>query len=109
MLSTTTELCSCPRPYSTRGTPPRMSPLTGKRSFSLETGESMTLNVAVVGNGYWGKNLVRNFFEIGALHTVCDDNPLIEANVRAKYPLVTYRRDFADVLQDSDVRGVVIS
>jgi UDP-2-acetamido-3-amino-2,3-dideoxy-glucuronate N-acetyltransferase len=69
----------------------------------------MTLNVAVVGNGYWGKNLARNFFEIGALHTVCDNNPLVEANVRAKYPLVTYRRDFADVLQDDNVRGVVIS
>ncbi len=24
-------------------------------------------NVAVVGAGYWGKNLVRNFHELGAL------------------------------------------
>ena len=27
-------------------------------------------NVAVVGSGYWGKNLVRNFNELGVLHTV---------------------------------------
>ena len=45
-------------------------------------------SVAVVGVGYWGKNLVRNFFELGALRTVCDGNPLVEANVKAKYPLL---------------------
>ena len=28
--------------------------------------------VAVVGMGYWGRNLVRNFHELGALATVCD-------------------------------------
>ena len=30
--------------------------------------------VAVVGSGYWGKNLVRNFNELGALITICDNN-----------------------------------
>ena len=29
-------------------------------------------NIAVVGCGYWGKNLVRNFAKLGALHTICD-------------------------------------
>jgi predicted dehydrogenase len=28
--------------------------------------------VAVVGCGYWGKNLVRNFHQLGALAMVCD-------------------------------------
>ncbi len=69
----------------------------------------MVQNVAVIGNGYWGKNLVRNFFDLGALHTVCDGNPLVEANVRAKYPQVTYRRDYADVLLDDQIRGVVLA
>ena len=60
----------------------------GTRSFSLERGldAKMQHNVAVVGNGYWGKNLVRNFFELGALHTVCDGNPLVEANVPGEVP-----------------------
>jgi UDP-2-acetamido-3-amino-2,3-dideoxy-glucuronate N-acetyltransferase len=69
----------------------------------------MVQNVAVVGNGYWGKNLVRNVFDLGALHTVCDDNPLVEADIRAKYPQVAYRRDFADVLLDEAIRGVVLA
>jgi UDP-2-acetamido-3-amino-2,3-dideoxy-glucuronate N-acetyltransferase len=29
-------------------------------------------NIAVIGTGYWGKNLVRNFHALDALHTVCD-------------------------------------
>ena len=28
------------------------------------------LKIAVIGCGYWGKNLVRNFFEIGVLKYV---------------------------------------
>lgn len=30
--------------------------------------------VAVVGCGYWGKNIVRNFYELGYLNAVCDDH-----------------------------------
>src|SRR5437868_823461 len=32
----------------------------------------MIPNVAVIGNGYWGKNLVRNFHALGVLKLVCD-------------------------------------
>ena len=34
----------------------------------------MKKNIAVVGCGHWGKNLVRNFAELGALVAVCDPN-----------------------------------
>ena len=69
----------------------------------------MSLNVAVVGNGYWGKNLVRNFYELGALRMVCDVSPLVETNIRAKYPEVCYCRDYAEVLSDANIRGVVLA
>jgi len=32
-------------------------------------------NIAIIGTGYWGKNLVRNFYNLGALHTMCDSDP----------------------------------
>jgi len=35
--------------------------------------------LAVVGVGYWGKNLVRNFYELGALEMLCDAERSIEA------------------------------
>lgn len=43
------------------------------------------VKVAVVGVGFWGKNLARNFHELGALHTICDANNSLEDNFRLKY------------------------
>lgn len=40
----------------------------------------MKPKVVVVGAGYWGKNLIRNFFELGALGAICDNNELLNAN-----------------------------
>ncbi len=65
-------------------------------------------NVAVVGGGYWGKNLVRNFAELGALHTVCDSDP----RVLERYGTldgVTLESDYEKVLQDHDVLAVVLA
>jgi len=36
---------------------------------------NFSAKIAVVGSGYWGKNLVRNFNNLGSLHTICDTNP----------------------------------
>lgn len=69
----------------------------------------MTPNIAVVGGGYWGKNLIRNFFELGALRTVCDENPLVELNVHQKYPEVGYCAGYGDVLKDEQIEGVVLA
>ncbi len=69
----------------------------------------MASHIAVVGGGYWGKNLVRNFAELGALRTVCDSSPLVEANVLAKYPGLHYCREYAEVLSDENNRGVVLA
>ncbi|HEY1576213.1 MAG TPA: Gfo/Idh/MocA family oxidoreductase [Terracidiphilus sp.] len=65
--------------------------------------------VAVVGGGYWGKNLIRNFAELGALHTVCDSSPGVEANFRAKYPALNFTSEYAAVLANDQVRGVVLA
>ena len=69
----------------------------------------MSFQIAVVGSGYWGRNLVRNFHQLEALHTVCDENPLVEAEIAEKYPQVTFRRDYADVLADPAVDAVVLA
>jgi UDP-2-acetamido-3-amino-2,3-dideoxy-glucuronate N-acetyltransferase len=33
-----------------------------------------TPSIAVIGSGYWGKNLVRNYHQLGALKLICDRN-----------------------------------
>src|ERR1043166_3655661 len=69
----------------------------------------MTSHIAVIGNGYWGRNLVRNFQELGALGVICDENPNAEAAAREKYPKVLFRRDYADVLADPSIQAVVLA
>ncbi|MGI8959164.1 MAG: Gfo/Idh/MocA family oxidoreductase [Bryobacteraceae bacterium] len=69
----------------------------------------MPIRIAVVGSGYWGKNLVRNFHELGALGTICDPNPMIEASTREKYPSVGYAREYSEVLSDPAINAVVLA
>jgi len=66
-------------------------------------------NIAVIGCGYWGKNLVRNFAELGALHTVCDADPQKLEFAKSLYPDINFEADYHKVLSDKEVRGVVIS
>ncbi|MEW5724128.1 MAG: Gfo/Idh/MocA family oxidoreductase [Thermodesulfobacteriota bacterium] len=65
--------------------------------------------VAVVGTGYWGKNLVRNFHALGALRTICDtDRPTLESFL-GKFPETIGASSLVEVLGDREVDGVVVA
>ena len=65
--------------------------------------------VAVIGCGYWGKNLVRNFAGLRALRCICDtDAASLQAQAKL-YPGVGLANRLEDVLADEDIRGVVIA
>src|SRR6266498_125250 len=70
---------------------------------------SAVKNVAVVGMGYWGKNLVRNFYELGALATICDSEASVEANCKKQYENVRFCREFSSVLGDPAIRAVALT
>jgi len=63
--------------------------------------------IAVVGAGYWGKNLIRNMYQLGALYAICESNP-DNPNLKHYRDAKLYTR-YTDILLDSDVDGVVIS
>lgn len=69
----------------------------------------MNGSIAVVGCGYWGKNLVRNFAELGALHTLCDSNSEVLSKLAQLYPDVNTETSLEKVLADKEIRGIVIS
>jgi UDP-2-acetamido-3-amino-2,3-dideoxy-glucuronate N-acetyltransferase len=71
--------------------------------------ESSAVRVAVVGAGYWGKNLVRNFREIGSLAVVCDRDPSVEALCRGGDGDVRYEADFAALLADPQINAVALA
>ncbi|MGO8791858.1 MAG: Gfo/Idh/MocA family oxidoreductase [Terriglobia bacterium] len=68
-----------------------------------------TPRVAVVGVGYWGKNLARNFYELGALAVLCDSEESVEANYQRKYVGVRFCREFSAVLSDPSVTAVALA
>lgn len=64
--------------------------------------------VIVVGAGNWGKNLVGNFYHLGALAGVVEVNPELRQGVSATYPDVITYSDYHDALE-TDVQAVVLA
>jgi UDP-2-acetamido-3-amino-2,3-dideoxy-glucuronate N-acetyltransferase len=69
----------------------------------------MDKNIAVVGCGYWGKNLVRNFAELGALRTICDSSIEVLSQFDILNTDINRETSFEAVLADKTINGVVIS
>jgi UDP-2-acetamido-3-amino-2,3-dideoxy-glucuronate N-acetyltransferase len=65
--------------------------------------------VAVVGSGYWGKNLVRNFYELGVLKLVCDKNETLREQFKEQYPELDVCSAYTDVIGSADIKAVVIA
>jgi predicted dehydrogenase/acetyltransferase-like isoleucine patch superfamily enzyme len=77
------------------------------RPVAALSGLSHIPRVAVVGCGYWGKNLVRNFAELGALAGICDpDRASAERLAMASGSRVV---DWTSLLDDSAIEGVAIA
>jgi UDP-2-acetamido-3-amino-2,3-dideoxy-glucuronate N-acetyltransferase len=64
--------------------------------------------VGVVGCGYWGRNLVRNFHALGSLRAVCDVEKLRLQEIRQMYSVGATQR-FDEMLGMPNVQAVVIA
>ncbi|XXK45504.1 Gfo/Idh/MocA family oxidoreductase [Porticoccaceae bacterium nBUS_17] len=67
----------------------------------------MKKNIAVVGCGHWGKNLVRNFADLGGLAAVCDPNAEVAQQYADQYLVKNY--SFSEILHDPSIEGVVLA
>ena len=65
--------------------------------------------IAVIGTGYWGKNLVRNFHALNVLHTVCDTNLDTLNTFIEQYPGVYATASFSGVLNDPEIKAIAIA
>jgi predicted dehydrogenase len=70
-----------------------------------------SLNIAVVGLGYWGPNLVRNLHEIPAVRRIvaCDLRESRLKSISRRFPGVTTTTRYEDVLADPKIDAVVIA
>ena len=71
--------------------------------------KTSAVSVAVVGMGYWGKNLVRNFHDLGALRLICDGALERQTQIENLYPGVGFVTDYAAVLQNPAIAAVVLA
>jgi predicted dehydrogenase len=69
------------------------------------------VRVAVIGCGYWGQNLLRNFCELEGADVVmvCDFDPRSLNRVTRRYPSIEVTPSYGDVLANPRVDAVVIA
>jgi predicted dehydrogenase len=71
---------------------------------------SSTLRIGVIGYGYWGPNVVRNFQHAAnaTVVCVCDQNPKALQRVRKSYPSMAVTVDPYDIIRNPDIDAVAI-
>ncbi len=79
------------------------------RASAVDATEARCPKVAVVGSGYWGKNLVRNFANLGALSVVCDSHADTLRTLGEQYPQCRTVTSYADVLRDDAIQALAIA
>jgi UDP-2-acetamido-3-amino-2,3-dideoxy-glucuronate N-acetyltransferase len=67
------------------------------------------MKLGLIGGGYWGKNLIREFNNTGVLHTICDINVDALKNYNELYPNVETTTSWDDVLNNEEITAVCIA
>ncbi len=69
------------------------------------------INVAVVGCGYWGPNLIRNFGSLAdcRMKAVCDTDPKRLSHMKQLYPSVETTQDFDALVGDRKIDAIVVA
>ena len=67
------------------------------------------VGIAVVGAGYWGPNLIRNFAAVGKLVAVVDRDQARLDKQRSLYPGLHFTANLQEVLQNEAVQGVALA
>jgi predicted dehydrogenase len=80
-------------------------------TFARDLKSSSTVGVAVIGYGYWGPNLVRNFANTEGVRvvSVSDLDPEKLALLRRRHADVTVTSNFRDLLEDSRIDAIAIA
>lgn len=65
--------------------------------------------IAHLGLGYWGKNILRNLYELSVLHTACDVSEKLIAERKKEFSDINYATNIDDVLQNDNIKAIVIS
>jgi len=69
------------------------------------------INIGVVGCGYWGPNLIRNFRSLSGCHVklACDKDPKRLAHIKQLYPGIKTTSDFEAMVKDPEIHAICIA
>jgi predicted dehydrogenase len=72
---------------------------------------SERVNIAVVGLGYWGPNLVRALHDVdgASVEWICDLEPALLEKIGRRYPAVARTTDLDEVLADESVDAIAVA
>jgi UDP-2-acetamido-3-amino-2,3-dideoxy-glucuronate N-acetyltransferase len=65
--------------------------------------------IALIGAGYWGKNLLKDLNNIGVLKAICELNGEIINNYKQSYPNIHFTKNWNEILNDKSITAVVIA
>jgi predicted dehydrogenase len=65
--------------------------------------------IAMVGLGYWGPNLARNFDDLADVRWLCDASPDALERYAARYPQARATTSYEDLLADPELEAVVVA
>jgi predicted dehydrogenase len=70
-----------------------------------------TINIGVVGCGYWGPNLIRNLRQVSDCHlkVICDTSEARLKHMRKLHQGVGTTESYADLLQDKGLDAIVVA
>jgi len=82
-----------------------------KQQRLMPSSELRMIKVGVIGYGYWGPNLVRNFAEVRGCQvvSVADSRAERRALVQSRYPAIDTTEDFHELIADPNVDAVAIA
>ena len=64
--------------------------------------------IAVIGFGMWGKNIVRNFYNLNVLEIVCDLDEEVHKTIQSQFPGIKVTKDLNDIINDESITGVAV-
>ncbi|KJR42188.1 oxidoreductase domain-containing protein [Candidatus Magnetoovum chiemensis] len=69
----------------------------------------MTKNIGLIGLGYWGKNILRNLYELGAIHSACDSDYKIVSQRNSQFPGINYTYSHDELINNPEIKAVIVA
>src|SRR5271155_4207197 len=87
-----------------------LSPESASKISASRTSSDNVLKVGVIGYGYWGPNIVRNFHgqERSRVVAVCDKSPKSLQRARMAFPDIATTSDFSELLTSPDIDAIAV-